>query len=48
MTTSRYARLGAGVAAALLMAGVPLAAQEKYPLGPDSQRQAGVPRGKVT
>jgi sugar lactone lactonase YvrE/enterochelin esterase-like enzyme len=48
MTTSRFARLAINVCAALLLAAAPLAAQEKYPLGPDSQRQAGVPQGKVT
>src|SRR5271157_1111306 len=32
----------------LAMAAGPLPAQEEYPLGPDSQRQPGVPQGSVT
>ena len=48
MTASRSARLVACLCAALLLAGVWLVAQEKYPLGPDSPRQSGVPQGKVT
>ena len=32
----------------LAMAAGPLLAQEEYPLGPDSQRQPGVPQGSVT